>query len=157
MLISAHQIHNAGATLFQANQIELTKYIWYKNLGIEGVLMHTRNLIEFFFDPIDNDGKYARALDYLPGAWAKFISDYKKDSDKMEIINTIRARTNDEIVHLGWERLNKTPLTKGWRLDEVALEFIRLSIAFINLIREDSKYYGDGMKQVESLIHVFYT
>jgi hypothetical protein len=158
MIIAAHQIHNAGATLFQANQIEIVKYIWYKNIGIEGVLMHVRNLIEFYFDPVDNSGKYAKALDYLPDVWATQLEEYKKNNPNvMEVVNNIRDRTNDEIVHLGWERLNKTPLNKGWRLDDISIQFIGLALAFINLIKADGKYYGEGLRQLESQIQVFYT
>ena len=157
MLISAHQLHNSAATLFQANQIEMTKYIWNKNIGIEGVLMHVRNLTEFFFDKPDKKEKYARALHYLPN-WLSEIEKVKENNKElMPTINTIRDRTDDEIVHLGWERLNKTQLTRGWSLDQIALSFINLSLVFIDKIEKDGIYYGDGLNRLKYLIYSLYT
>lgn len=145
-LVNAQQFYVTTQALYQTNKIDINRYLAYNNIAIESVLMHSRNLVEFLFYPIDNKDEYARAK-YFVTDWSEQMSDQ---------IKKFSERVNDEIVHLGWARLNKTPLTKGWKLIELGTEIINVSMKFLYKVEANGTYYEDGLKRLKTYVLLFY-
>jgi sensor histidine kinase YesM len=144
-IIGARQLMAFANTSYFLNPLDSNKYLTYKNISLDNMFLHSRNLLEFFFYSPDKEEKTARASDFIP-TWKIEMS------PEIKLFN---ERVHGEIIHLGWARLDKGPATKGWDLNKLASEFIYISLDFMDKIRTDVKYYGEGLKILEGQLHAF--
>jgi hypothetical protein len=97
--------------LFHASILKHTRamrermlYEVFVNISLDHTLLHARNLLEFPFYKEDGDGKYARAVSYVTD-WVR--------PPMTPNLSLLERRVNDEITHLGWNRLNVRPEEKS--------------------------------------------
>jgi hypothetical protein len=84
-----------------------------RNAMIESFAVHTRCLREFLWYPPSKDHpEDARAAHFCaPGAW--------DDGDMPPLIDKVKGRIGEEIVHLSYRRRGITEEAKGWNYGEI--------------------------------------
>ncbi len=115
-----------------------TQFTIFKNIAIEHILLHSRNLLEFFYYR-GEEAKYARAYEYVKG-WSA--------GDKSAIIKELERRVNEEISHLSWKRLGVKPEEKSWDLIDLINSFVNTTKDFLN--RVDSELCKEGVSLLKS-------
>ena len=118
-------------------RMSIAQYNVLKNIAIEHVLLHVRNLYEFYFKPLDSNPN-ARVsnftLNFNPIYRHKYLNEkvYKKICD--------------QIAHLGWKRYIKSR-NKNWHLKEMIKVILKITKQFIENVRRYNQYYfGEGLK-----------
>lgn len=83
------------------------------NLALEGFLLHTRGLIEFFFlPPVKKYKDDARASEFVIN-WDTLKPTY------IQKMKTIKNRIDKELAHLTWKRKNSNNSEKLWAYGEI--------------------------------------
>jgi len=99
---------------------------------LESFAVHTRNLIEFFYDrvkwPTD-----ARAEHFFsdPAKWKKLAGEKPPDFEEA------KAKVDKQISHLTYDRVGLTQEEKGWLVQDLALRLFKLSRDFVMNAEED--------------------
>lgn len=118
--------------------------IW--NLLFEGVLLHARNLDDFFFYNFKKNGE----LKYEDDACAE---QFVKSGITWELVrpNTIplsvvdfRHRVSKQLAHLTYKRIKGNPPEKSYNYGEIAIFYLKVVQIFLNNI--DEKYFGEKLK-----------
>lgn len=137
--------------LSEANQ---RKEVGDINMSLETFLLHSRNLIEFFYFPPSKE--YARAVDFISlKTWDKVRP------PKNEKIETFLARANHEVSHLTYKRLYGDTNEKKWNWGEYFLVLFNITKVFLdNLplkycdakIKNMGEILGDIMQRTSSVV-----
>lgn len=123
--------------LFEANQKNDTPGI---NMGLETFLLHSRNLIEFFYFDKNKNKEYARAVDFInPKKW-NLVRPQRDES-----INKFLERANYEVSHLTYKRLYGETDDKKWIWGEYLLKLLGITRAFLDNL---SPEYRDTMLEI---------
>ncbi|MDO8508186.1 MAG: hypothetical protein Q7S27_00715 [Nanoarchaeota archaeon] len=96
----------------------------HQNVLINSILLHSRNLLEFFYYPIDKNNNYARARDFM-------IDWEKKIPNKTKAIIELEKRTSNECTHLTYNRLVGLE-HKKWDLISMTNDLIKLIKLFLD-------------------------
>lgn len=119
---------------------ELNELNKWKNITIECLLMHARNLLEFFYDEKKMTSDRIQAWHFYEN-----IESWKRICPQKTIdINNLSRRVNTEVTHLGSKRttiINE----KQWNLTQINHDFMDIVKCFIENI--PSKYKSDELKK----------
>ncbi len=98
------------------------------NLTLEAVVIHGRNLVEFFY--YDNDDKnYARAFHFInKSEWSK------QRPAITNPISELRNRSSVEMAHLTYNRIEGTPPEKNWDWVPIVRDLLIASNIFLYLL-----------------------
>ena len=121
----------------QARQKELTEkqvYQVFMNAVLDHSLLHGRSLLDFFYH--QGDKKSARASAFVP---------HWKTPHMTENIINLQRRVNDEIMHLGWKRLDVRD--KSWKPIDVTNELLDVTDQFLSEL--DQKFYENSLKTLK--------
>jgi len=103
----------------------------FLNIAIDHLLLHARNLLEFFCYKKAEDTAYASAESHIP-EWTK--------PTLSPAMLGVQRRVNVEITHLVWKRLEiKTIEDKLWNPLDIADGFLVIINKFVSDL--DKKYY----------------
>jgi len=102
--------------MYEIEMLNFSYHLWCNsqgrqsviNLCIDNMLLHSRNLMEFFYYSRNKKQQYARAVDYINNFANKIPAKYNK------IKKDIQRRANPEVMHLGYKRISGTPPEKAW-------------------------------------------
>ena len=110
-----------------------------KNIIVEIVTLHGRNLLEFFYHN-KNKQDYAHAFHFM-----------KKDvvwkdirPEKTESIRILEKRVNLEITHLTYKRIAGLPEHKKWVLKILYDDLMKVVCIFVNNVAEE--YFDDRLR-----------
>lgn len=119
-------------------------YDVFRNMIIDHLLLHARNLLEFFYYKGDED-KYAKP-DFYARSW--------ETPEKTPQISILEKRVNSEITHLGLSRLDVTVEEKPWELAKLVNELLQISEQFLDKL--EPEYYNELLKILRSEIKKCY-
>ena len=133
-----NQLPEIGRKLGQ-NQDE---YNFLSTVVVVNLLIHARNLREFFY--ASGDSRTAYAKDYVD--W--------KTPPKTENIKELEARINHEIMHMDWESVDKYDLAKSWKdLDGVVKDLQVVAKKFLSeLDRQHPDYFEVNLKNLKATL-----
>lgn len=87
---------------------------------LESFLIHTRYLIEFFYEVgVEKDDVVAAELFDDPRQWR--IARGKQD----KVLRDLPRRANKQLAHLTWKRLDVTKVEKEWKITEIIIAMER--------------------------------
>ncbi|MEK6932175.1 MAG: hypothetical protein AABW56_00060 [Nanoarchaeota archaeon] len=108
-------------------------FVIHQNIIINSILLHSRNLLEFFYYPKDKNNNYARAKDFVSN-WDKVV--IKKIASLIEL----EKRTSNECLHLTYNRIAGVEHRK-WDLISTSNDLLILVKLFLDNL---PKEYFDG-------------
>ena len=115
------------------------------NLGLENFLLHGRSLLEFFYyDPHD---KYLRAINFIP----KFK---QIRPEKTLNLCELERRASDEIIHLGYLRIDRTDIVKQWNWGKTLVDFLAVGKVFLDHL--SNEYFGEKMETIKRSIDTIF-
>lgn len=99
----------------------------YKNIIIEGFVLHLRNILAFLYlTKIKDDDVVAEYFFGNPNDWKKIRPGLPI------ILRNSMTRANKELAHLTTKRITGTPSQKSWPIKEISKEIISILKLFIS-------------------------
>lgn len=124
-IYEVHMIGVSAEVIIQENQ----KPIFDQdkiNMSLECLLLHGRNLIEFFYYS-GNQRDYARAHHYIEKSqWLQLRP------SKGKYISELEKRASQEIVHLSYKRYSGITGEKRWDVSNVLRDILKTTRIFVN-------------------------
>ena len=109
---------------------QVSEHVW-KNLAMEGFLLHLRNLRDFFYSTSES----SKPDDVLA---EDYVSSWDTDRPPLaQVIAEKRERLNRQLAHLSYSRLR---FQKSWgNLDEMRGEIMKTANSFLEVLPEDKR------------------
>lgn len=117
------------------------------NMALETLALHSRILLEFFYEE-KKRGDDSRAVDF-------YDEEIIWDSIKINIDDTrtlVNLRTNKEITHLTYKRINDGTPDKGWLMQKHTVNILKVCNLFIENL--PNKYLSDNLRSLNNMIKI---
>jgi len=104
------------------------KHVWEMNMPQETFVLHSRNLIEFFYG--DKQPQYpcdARAYDFFEDKRVWEAARPQKTSNMVELM----TRSGKEMAHITYLRISGTPPEKSWDDGQLNYEILKVVKSFL--------------------------
>ncbi len=135
-----------GSLVKHQASIDGNLFVVFQNTALEHTLLHSRNLLEFFFYGAVKG--HAQASDYVNG-WQKIRGDWTDNLQKLE------QRVNNEIAHLDWRRLNVKPEERSWNLVPLVDDLLDTAVLFFSKL--DDSYMGERAHNLQAALEFYRT
>lgn len=109
-----------------------------RNALVEAFAVHARGLSDFLFGTPRDDDAAAEQF-FGPGEWVAL-----RGEDISPELKAVRRRTNKEIAHLTYSRLNVPEASQSWMQHAIVLELQRVFFRFVE--RVDPELVTQGFK-----------
>jgi len=106
------------------------------NIFVDNILLHSRNLFEFFYDNNAKKTNFAYANHFIPN-WKEIRP------IKTEQIKQMEKRINNECTHLTYKRLVGIE-HNGWILNDLRLDFFNVVKIFLDNLSQG--YFNENLK-----------
>jgi len=155
--ISAIKIHNLIRRKISALEEQNKEKTWQiqinLNVFIESFAIHSRNLIEFLQNDVCKN--YVRAKHYLNDKNIITFREFMKQ--KSSLVKYIQDKTNNQVAHLTFDRINDRFKEKGksWDLKKIH-DFNEILKEFLSLAEE--KFLCENLiklKQEKNIFHYY--
>jgi hypothetical protein len=116
-----------------------------RNALVEAFAVHARGLSDFLFcEPREDDA--AAEQFFGPGEWVAL-----RGEDLSPELQAVRRRTNKEIAHLTYSRLNVPEASGSWMQHAIVLELQRVFFRFVEsvdpgLVTQDFKLRAEALR-----------
>src|SRR3989344_7563742 len=134
--LEEHFYYETIMMLFCFRKSSNTKYITTDlredNLALEGFLLHTRGLIEFFFLPPSKKYNDARASEFVI-SWDHIKPNYYNE------MKVIKDRIDKELAHLTWKRKCPNNPEKAWEYGKIYEKIFKTLKIFLENLPGDLK------------------
>lgn len=117
------------------------------NIYVEEILLHARNLLEFFYYDDTKQDK-ASAIEFMKND-AKW-QDIRPDKAKMKGIALVQKRADCELAHLTYRRFAGTPPKKSFDLVQIYKDFRGVVNIFLENI--DSNYSNKNTEKLKEIL-----
>jgi hypothetical protein len=116
-----------------------------RNALVEAFAVHARGLSDFLFNTPREDDAAAEQF-FGPDMWAAL-----RGEDISPDLQAVRQRTNKEIAHLTYSRLNVPEASKSWMQLAIVLELQRVFFRFVEhvdqeLVTQDFKIRAEAFR-----------
>ena len=121
-----------------------------RNALVEAFAVHARGLSDFLFSAPQDDDAAAEQF-FGPGEWVA-----QRGEDISAELQAVRRRTNKEIAHLTYSRLNVPEASQSWMTQSIVLELQRVFFRFVKhvdpeLVTHDFKARAEALRVHPSL------
>jgi hypothetical protein len=148
--ISEHVLYEAEMLAgvwpaLDAGQLQPEYNAVVRNGLVEAFAIHARGLSDFLFSPPKDDDAAAEHF-FAPGAWVELRGEQISHE-----LRAVRRRTNKEIAHLTYSRLNVPDASKSWMQQAIVLEIQRVFFRFVEhvdpeLVADDFKPRAEALR-----------
>lgn len=110
------------------------------NISVDNILLHSRNLFEFFYDEKAKKTNFAYAN--------QFISNWKElKPNKTEQIKQMQKRVNNECSHLTYNRFISIE-HKSWNLYQLKMDFLKVTKIFLDNLSPE--FFNERLKNFQN-------
>jgi len=116
-----------------------------RNALVEAFAVHARGVSDFLFCPPRDDDAAAEQF-FAPGEWVRL-----RGEDISSELQAVRRRTNKEIAHLTYSRLNVPEASKSWMQQAIVIELRCVFFRFVEhvdpeLVTHDFKSRAETLR-----------
>lgn len=136
--LNEHFYYEVDMLIYSVMKLNKTMCHSENNLALDSFAIHTRTLYGFFSNAENtynqkDDALAEHFISISKDQWDELIKSEIEILDKLEV----SYKTNKQVAHLTYKRLEYDKTNKGWEINPIACSILQITLYFIDNIKPE--------------------